>query len=272
MNLLIYNNINKAQQIVDLSYENFHNIIESASENYTDLAQMFDIEFDNPRMLEFISEQAKEVLILRNLNQIKETESLQKAAKQLESKTAELEELNRRDGLTKLYNRRHFDEAIETEFQNATKYKWPLGLIFIDIDYFKRINDTLGHDAGDDVLRRVAAILLDCTRDSDIVARYGGEEFTIILPGTNKEGVDVTCNRIINTFRNTALSLDNSKIIHITVSAGACVYDGDCSQVEDSYELVKRADQATYQAKNNGRDQYCFVEENSCEVSSKLAS
>ena len=98
--------------------EEFQNIIETASENYSDLALMFDIEIENPYMLEFISQQAKEVLILRNLNQIKETESLQKAAIKLESKTAELEELNRRDGLTKLFNRRHFDNSLKFDATN----------------------------------------------------------------------------------------------------------------------------------------------------------
>ena len=272
VNTLIANNIAKAKKVVRLSDKDFHSVIESASENYTDLAQMFDIEFDDTRMLDFISEQAKEVLILRNLSKIQETECLQKTAKQLESKTAELEEINRRDSLTKLYNRRHFDEAIETEFQNANKYKWPLGLIFIDIDFFKQVNDTLGHDAGDDVLRLVALTLLKCARDTDIVARYGGEEFTIILPGTNQEGVDITCNRIINTFRNTALTLANGKIVHLTVSAGACVYDGSNSEIQDWYELVKQADNATYQSKNNGRNQYCLIDEKEHQVDDKLAS
>lgn len=271
INNSIFNSIEKAKNIVRLSNDNFHSIIEITSENYTDMASMFDIEFDNPNMLELISEQAKEVLILRNLNQIKETECLQEAAKKLQTKTAELEELNRRDGLTKLFNRRHFDEAIEAEFKNASKYQWPLGLIFIDIDFFKQVNDSLGHDSGDDVLRQVSQVLLQCTRDSDIVARYGGEEFTIILPGTHKEGVDITCNRIINAFRNTTLTLNNDKVVNVTVSAGACVYDGNDSSINDWHALVRQVDEATYQSKNNGRNQYCIVNDKG-EHNKKLAS
>ena len=167
--------------------------------------------------------------------------------------------MNRRDSLTNLFNRRHFDENIKSEFNNATKYNWPLGIIFIDIDFFKKINDTLGHDAGDYVLTKVAEVLIDCTRESDIVCRYGGEEFTIILPGTSVEGVTVTCERIINTFRNKAIKLKYNKVVHITVSAGAYVYDGTATDVKDWSELVKLADQAVYQSKNQGRDQYSLL-------------
>ena len=253
---LLNDNINLASKIIPLNYNDYNGIIKSVSDNYSELASMFDIELENSALLDVITEQAKEVLILRNLSQIKETKSLQKTAKQLKSKTEELEEMNRRDSLTRLFNRRYFDEMVSSEFTNATKYKWPLGLVFIDIDFFKKINDSFGHDAGDVVLTKVAQVLLECTRDSDIVCRYGGEEFTIILPGTNQEGVKVSCERIINAFRNTAIKLNNDKIVHITVSAGAYVYDGASKEINDWNELVKFADQAAYQSKNQGRDQY----------------
>ena len=268
---LLNENINQAKEIVSLDNVTFNEIIKSVSENYSDLASIFDIELENPILLDFIAEQAKEVMILRNLNQIKETESLQKAAEKLQSKTEELEEMNRRDSLTNLFNRRHFDENIKSEFNNATKYNWPLGIIFIDIDFFKKINDTLGHDAGDYVLTKVAEVLIDCTRESDIVCRYGGEEFTIILPGTSVEGVTVTCERIINTFRNKAIKLKYNKIVHITVSAGAYVYDGTATDVKDWSELVKLADQAVYQSKNQGRDQYSLLTSSSKNNVHKLA-
>lgn len=264
---LMNSTLTKTKNIINLSDKEFHEIIESTSENFADLAQTFDIE--DPQLLDFIFEQAKEVLILRNLNQLKHAESLQMEAEQLESKTAELEEQNRRDGLTQLYNRRYFDESIEIEFNNASKYKWPLGLIFIDIDHFKKINDTLGHEAGDEVLRQFSNVLLDCTRDSDIVARYGGEEFTVILPGTSKEGVTINCERIVRAFRNKTMRLGNGHISRITVSAGACVYDGNDTSIKDWYELVRKAGQATYQSKNAGRDQYHIVSDNEHDLKNK---
>lgn len=264
---LMNSTLTKTKNIINLSDKEFHEIIESTSENFADLAQTFDIE--DPQLLDFIFEQAKEVLILRNLNQLKHAESLQMEAEQLESKTAELEEQNRRDGLTQLYNRRYFDESIEIEFNNASKYKWPLGLIFIDIDHFKKINDTLGHEAGDEVLRQFSNVLLDCTRDSDIVARYGGEEFTVILLGTSKEGVTINCERIVRASSNKTMRLGNGHISRITVSAGACVYDGNDTSIKDWYELVRKADQATYQSKNAGRDQYHIVSDNEPDLKNK---
>lgn len=247
--------VNKSESITKISHLDFQQIIQSVSNNYGDLANMFDIELENPRMLEFISEQAKEVLILRNLNKIKETEHLQEAAEQLKSKAIELEEESRRDSLTKLHNRRHFDEAIMVEFENSRKHRWPLGVIFVDLDFFKRINDTFGHDAGDEVLVQASRILLNCMRDTDIVARYGGEEFTILLPGINREGVEIACNRIINSFHNESIQLKNSNVIHVTVSAGAVVYHGE-TYYQDWSELIRAADKAVYHAKENGRDQY----------------
>lgn len=247
--------VNKAEEVSNIDRDEFQAVIETVSENYSDLANMFDIKLENPILLESISDQAKEVLILRNLGKIKETEHLQKAAEQLKSKAVQLEEVSRRDSLTQLFNRRHFDESIETEFTNAKKHNWPLGLIFVDLDFFKKINDTYGHGAGDEVLVQAAKILLNCMRDTDIVSRYGGEEFTILLPGINQDGVEIACDRIINTFRKEAIHLSKGNIIHLTVSAGAIVYNGE-EYFSEWHELIRYADKAVYHAKENGRNQY----------------
>ena len=247
--------VEEARHISELDHAEFQQTIETVSANYSELAKMFDIELENPQMLEFISEHAKEVLILRNLNKIRETEHLQEAAKQLQSKAIELEEVSRRDSLTQLFNRRHFDHAILVEFENSKKHNWPLGLIFVDLDFFKRINDTFGHEAGDEVLIQVSRTLLQCMRDTDIVSRYGGEEFTILLPGINREGIEIACNRIVNSFRNQSINLKNGDVIHVTVSAGAVAFQGE-SRFKDWSDLIRTADKAVYHAKENGRDQY----------------
>lgn len=264
------NSVEVAEKISGISRDEFQTILNAVTNNYCDLAYIFDIELDNPGLVESISEQAKEVLILRNLNKIKETESLQEAAQQLKSKTIELEEVSRRDSLTKLHNRRHFEEVILTEFSNSKKYNWPLSVVFIDLDFFKNINDTYGHSAGDEMLCHAAAILKDCTRDSDTVSRFGGEEFIILLPGTTMQGVEIICNRIVQSFRNRTAEIKGGQLAHLTVSAGAVTYEGQ--DYFRSYEdLINAADATVYKAKENGRDQY-FIYDHNEDISTQKAA
>lgn len=244
-----------AEKVSGISRDDFQVIIDTVTNNYCDLANLFDIELENPSLIESISEQAKEVLILRNLNKIKETENLQEAAQHLKSKTLELEEVSRRDSLTKLHNRRHFEEVIQTEFENSKKYNWPLSVVFIDLDFFKNINDTYGHSAGDEMLCHASKILKDCTRDSDTVSRFGGEEFIILLPGTTQAGVEVICNRIVNTFRNRTATIKGGQLAHLTVSAGAVTYEGQ-EYFRNFDDVINAADATVYKAKENGRNQY----------------
>ena len=263
--------VEKSEKISNISRPEFRSIIEKVSDNFCDVANMFDIKLDNPQLLELISDQAKEVLILRNLNQIKETQDLQESAKQLESKAIELEEVSRRDSLTKLYNRRHFEEVLSTEFTDAQKHDWPLGLIYIDLDYFKHVNDTYGHAAGDEVLAHTAKLLLKCTRNSDTVARFGGEEFTILLPGTNENGVIVTCERIVNAFHEQPISLASGESIQLTVSAGASVLHKE-DAIANYSAFMANADAAVYQAKASGRDQFIIFDPRQVCSKNKVAS
>lgn len=270
INETIANAVDLAEKISEIPRKQFNTIIATVSGNFCELAEMYDIKLDNPALLELITEQAKEVLILRNLSKIKETQHLQESAEKLKSKAIELEEVSRRDSLTQLFNRRHFEQVIATEFTNSKKYNWPLGLVFVDLDYFKRINDSFGHAAGDSVLSHAAKILLESTRDSDTVARFGGEEFIILLPGTTQAGVEVTCNRIIEAFRNNSIQLREGECIHLTVSAGAtCFNEKDFS--ETYAELINNADSAVYQAKESGRNQYVIYDPSKVCSKQKLA-
>lgn len=160
----------------------------------------------------------------------------------------ELRKLSTTDGLTGLYNRRFLDESLIIEFHRSMRTHTELSVIMIDVDHFKRFNDTHGHDQGDRVLAAVAAALLGAVRDYDLPCRYGGEEFIAILPNTNTEGAYAVAERM-------RLNIETMEVdgLKVTVSLGLATFPA-CS-VDTPASLVERADQAMYQSKKNGRNQ-----------------
>ena len=156
-----------------------------------------------------------------------------------------LEELSKKDPLTKLYNRRYFDILCENEMNNKRKNK-KMSLALIDIDYFKRINDTYGHKVGDTVLIEFSKILQDSMRESDICARIGGEEFIVILNNTDLVSADIAMTK----FKNNIEKHNFETVGHITCSIG--VSDKHESDMKD--DLYKRADKNLYRAKSGGRN------------------
>jgi len=151
------------------------------------------------------------------------------------------------DELTSLSNRRHFFELATQAFAVAQRYQTPMSLIMLDIDHFKRVNDARGHQAGDVILQRVAAIARAQTRASDILARYGGEEFVVALPGTAAgEGFAVS-----EKIRQAVAAQ-----LEVTISGGV---SQACAAPDTLDALIGRADRALYEAKNSGRDRTCMA-------------
>lgn len=159
-----------------------------------------------------------------------------------------LEQLAITDGLTGLYNQRHFREKYAEEYARSARYQVPLACVIFDIDFFKNINDRHGHLMGDQVLRGVAQRALGCTRKIDFAARYGGEEFVLLMPQTDMEGAMTQAERLRETIAN--LPFDG---IQVTVSVGVAVYNRRTMMRPD--DLLKAADEALYKAKANGRNQ-----------------
>lgn len=155
-----------------------------------------------------------------------------------------------RDALTSVFNRRYFDETLRREMSAATRHGVPLAVLMIDVDYFKRLNDTHGHTAGDDALKGVARFLMTCFRESDVICRYGGEEFGIILPGSTLEQAYTRAEFCRGTIASARMQSDGRGLGMITISIGVAV----STEFGDPLHLVRAADAALYQAKRMGRN------------------
>jgi two-component system cell cycle response regulator len=158
-----------------------------------------------------------------------------------------LEELSLTDGLTSLRNRRAFDDRLADAFEHARRYERPLSLVLVDVDHFKDVNDTVGHAAGDAVLREVAGRIAGSTRQTDFAARVGGEEFGILLPETPLFEAMQFAEKI-----RAAIASEPFGDRRITVSLG--IANVPHSRVEEAHELFLAADKALYRAKSNGRN------------------
>lgn len=173
---------------------------------------------------------------------------------QLEMANQQLERMTRLDGLTDIPNRRQFDSSLDLEWRRCLRYNLPLSLIMSDIDFFKFYNDHLGHQAGDECLRRVArAHVGAAARPGDLAARYGGEEFAIILPETDLKGAVVVAGRLRASIEELRIPHPASSVSpFVTVSAGVASIVPAAGRI--AAELVASADRALYQAKQGGRN------------------
>ena len=159
------------------------------------------------------------------------------------------------DKLTGLCNRRHFEEKMKVEAQKSFGKHLPLSVIMVDIDHFKKVNDTFGHPEGDMILREVASVLKKSVREKDTVARYGGEEFILILPEARLEAASLIAERIRRQVENTLFDVGKAHL-NLTVSLGISNYP--VHRAGSDGELIKMADLALYEAKRRGRNLVCI--------------
>jgi diguanylate cyclase (GGDEF)-like protein len=164
----------------------------------------------------------------------------------------EVTQLSYTDGMTELHNYRYFEMRLKEEILRHTRNKQGVSLIILDVDHFKNYNDTLGHQAGDEVLRQLGGILKHTVRENDIVSRYGGEEFAVILPSVGKEGVIILAERIRSHVADAEFKDEHVQPLgKLTVSIGTASLPLDAS---DSTDLIYKADTALYAAKHSGRN------------------
>ena len=168
---------------------------------------------------------------------------------------AELEKLATTDSLTGLYNRHYLYEALDASCKRSKRQGLETAVLFLDLDGFKTINDSYGHHIGDSLLEKVAQLLRDCVRESDIIARFGGDEFVIVLENiVERKLSEKIAQGIIDRFHQSFLI--NGLELSIGTSIGIATYPFSGT---DSQSLLKNADMALYEAKTRGKDQYCFL-------------
>ena len=169
-------------------------------------------------------------------------------------RTRMLSEVSTRDTLTGLYNRWFVLEKIDSEINRSLRHGSPMSLLMLDVDHFKRINDTWGHPAGDEVLKAIGKLLRESCRVYDIPGRYGGEEFCILLPETQPGNTTVVAERIRRRLESTQLTCGDDSIV-VTVSIGIAGMDApEGGEILSPAALIDRADRALYSAKHRGRN------------------
>ena len=182
-----------------------------------------------------------------------------RAAKRIVDLQKELMESNKRlemlsitDGLTKLYNHRYLQDELARAFEESHRYQRPLSLAIVDLDFFKKVNDTYGHAVGDEVLKAISRLFQDSIRSADLAARYGGEEFAVMMPETDLDDAVVFAEKIRSLLESTQIETQAGPI-RATVSIGVSAVPH--SRIHTPKELIVSADRALYRAKKSGRNQ-----------------
>lgn len=179
--------------------------------------------------------------------------------RELEDRCKELEALSQVDALTSFYNYRYLVKALSDEMERTMRTGLPTGLIMVDLDHFKRINDVYGHESGNRALKKAASIWRAIIRRIDIPCRYGGEEFVIVLPGTRLPQAVQTAERLRQALESQPIQFNGQNEV-LTGSFGVAAFKyGD---EMDVYELIEQADQFVFRAKEEGRNRVCFDKAN----------
>jgi len=213
---------------------------------------IFDARLLSKLEAELILEQAHEVLLVRSLQALRGVHSSKVVAERSYSRTLDLQEEHRRDALTGTHNRADFDQFLQRAFANASRQGYPLSVAFADLDNFKAVKDTFGHQAGDRILQTTAQVLRDNTRETDYIARYAGEQFVMLLPATDAATAQRICERIVCALQSMMQEVGEHRV-PMSLSIG-CSTQAPGSDFANASEFVKAADQALYSAQMRGRN------------------
>lgn len=238
-------------------------LIDNVADKSLDILQIFDIDPGQLKPYSQMLQEANDELGKLNLSyeqlvlELKESKvKAEKFANELRKANSRLEELAFRDGLTDLYNHRYFQEILGKEMIRAKRYKHHLCLIMFDIDFFKNINDSFGHPAGDKVLANLSQTISKAVRPNDIIARYGGEEFAVILPETYESGLKVFAERL-RRCAATLTTIVNTNPVNITISCGGVHVSPEDDVTQQ--QVIDTADRGLFLSKKNGRNRVTIL-------------
>ncbi|MBA3037668.1 MAG: GGDEF domain-containing protein [Desulfobacterium sp.] len=244
--------------------EEIDSLIDAVAKKSIEIFSLFEIEANDMTPYSQIIEEVNEELVKLNLSYeellIKYKEAKNQAdsvAKRLQVVNEKLKAVSIRDGLTGLYNHVYFQKHLDIELSRTIRYRKPISLMMLDLDYFKKINDAHGHRIGDIVLKKISALILNQVRISDITSRYGGEEFAIILPETELKDAAVLAERIRTSVEQNEIMTD-SNTVKVTISIGVATYI-PASKILSKSELLDAADSALYASKHSGRNKLSMV-------------
>lgn len=243
----------QALKYFDIDKEGLGEVLAEIRKMIPDAESIFETEILSPARSDEILDEARDALMLRNLQALQAVDSLRSSAESLEQRTRRLEESNKRDPLTNLFNRAYLDQVLKEAFESSVVNGAPLSVAFADLDKFKAVNDTFGHAMGDQILVTTANILKANVRSADVVARYGGEEFILVFPHTEYPVLKTICERIVRAFRETRHDVGTKRDLNVTISIGMATHN-DGRRFRTVEDLLKAADKALYTAKLQGRN------------------
>ncbi len=242
----------RAMTLLGFDQEALTPILGRIAEGLPEVSTLFEIKLGSEREIAGILDQAREALVMLNLQSDHRASRAEKAISDLQLHTLQLQERSDRDDLTGLFRRNRMEEFLLHEFNRSTFLKKPLSVMFCDIDHFKNVNDTYGHQCGDEVLASVAGLLKRDLRDVDMAARYGGEEFLVALPGVDAREAALVAERLRYSVERSSPA-STQKGLRVTISVGFATLS-EPGRYPDPAGLVRAADEALYKAKRTGRN------------------
>ncbi|EDL58611.1 sensor domain-containing diguanylate cyclase [Gimesia maris] len=248
-------------EFYNMPHDDLHGFLEQVQVRFEEAAQIFAVNMDDIESPFEIMAKANEQLVQMTMKaQVDTTQAFARQAvieeqkNKLESENKQLQSKAIHDPLTKTYNRSYFNENFEKELYSCSRDAQPIGIIFSDIDRFKNLNDTYGHQFGDLVLQRVAKVASESTRRSDVFCRYGGEEFVIMVNNPTENGIRDLAERLRKLIENEVIEFEGARV-PVTASLGAVVGIPPRDLTGFAERLVAEADEAMYESKENGRNQ-----------------